>query len=239
MAGTAPTKLLFMGADPIALPVLDSLHAEPRVQLAAVLTQPDRPSGRGKKLRMNPVKAWAAQHGIETRDPDKPGDSEVQWLRELGIQIALVMAYGHILKRNLLDAPPQGTWNLHASLLPFHRGASPVESALLCGDVQTGVSLMKIIPKMDAGPVLDAETVPICPDDTSPSLREKLARACVPLVARNLDRLASGTAIPAEQDEAAATYCAKISKQDGRLDFTLPAAQLERRVRAFTPWPGS
>ena len=228
-----------MGSDAIALPVLDSLRDDPRVEIIAILTQPDRPSGRGRKLRMNPVKTWAAEHCIEVRDPDKPGTDEVQWVRELGVQFSLVMAYGHILKPELLDAPALGTWNLHASLLPRHRGASPIESAILAGDSQTGVSLMKIIPRMDAGPVLDAEPVPILPADTSPSLREKLARACIPLVTRNLDTLAQGATTPTEQDDAAATYCTKIAKHDGRLDFSLPAVQLERRVRAFTPWPGS
>ena len=228
-----------MGADPIALPVLDYLVADPRIDFAAVLTQPARPSGRGKKLRMNPVKAWATEHGIEIRDPDKPGDVEMKWIHELGIQFALVMAYGHILKRNLLNAPLLGTWNLHASLLPLHRGASPVESALLAGDTQTGVSLMKIIPKMDAGPVLDIEPVMISLEETSPTLREKLAHACVPLVERNIEKLALGNVDTLDQDDSAATYCNKISRQDGRMDFSMPAVQLERRVRAFTNWPGS
>ena len=228
-----------MGADPIALPVLDYLVADPRIDFAAVLTQPDRPSGRGKKLRMNPIKAWATEHGIVIGDPDKPGDTELEWIHELGIQFALVMAYGHILKRNLLNAPLLGTWNLHASLLPLHRGASPVESALLAGDTQTGVSLMKIIPKMDAGPVLDIEPVMISLEETSPTLREKLAHACVPLIERNIEKLALGNVDTLDQDDSAATYCNKISKQDGRMDFSMPAVQLERRVRAFTNWPGS
>ena len=188
---------------------------------------------------MNPIKAWATEHGIEIGDPDKPSDTELEWIHELGIQFALVMAYGHILKRNLLNAPLLGTWNLHASLLPLHRGASPVESALLAGDTQTGVSLMKIIPKMDAGPVLDIEPVMISLEETSPTLREKLAHACVPLVERNIEKLALGNVDTLDQDDSAATYCSKISKQDGRMDFSMPAEQLERRVRAFTNWPGS
>jgi methionyl-tRNA formyltransferase len=233
------TKILFMGSDAIAIPVLESLRESSKVQLAGILTQPDRPSGRGKKLRMNPVKAWAVDHGIETRDPEKPGKDEVQWLQESGIQLSLVMAYGHMLKRDLLDAPLLGTWNLHASILPLHRGASPIESAILAGDFETGVSLMKIIPRMDAGPVLDIERVTITPADTSPTLREKLSQACIPLVSRNLENFVSGNTHPTEQDENSATYCSKISKEDGRLDFNLNAIDLERRTRAFTPWPGS
>ena len=233
------TKILFMGSDAIALPVLESLRESSKVQLAGILTQPDRPSGRGKKLRMNPVKAWAVDHGIATRDPVNPGQDEVQWLKESGIQLSLVMAYGHMLGSNLLAAAPLETWNLHASILPRHRGASPIESAILAGDSETGVSLMKVIPRMDAGPVLDVERFTISPEDTSPTLREKLAQACVPLVELNLKTLLSGNAQPEEQDEDAATYCTKISKEDGRLDFNLPVAELERRTRAFTPWPGS
>ena len=233
------TKILFMGSDAIALPVLESLRESSQVEIAGVMTQPDRPSGRGKKLRMNPVKAWAVDHGIETRDPEKPGKDEVQWLQESGIQLSLVMAYGHMLKRDLLDAPLLGTWNLHASILPLHRGASPIESAILSGDSETGVSLMKIIPRMDAGPVLDVERVTITPADTSPTLREKLSQACSPLVSRNLADFISGNTHPTEQDENSATYCSKISKEDGRLDFNLSAIDLERRTRAFTPWPGS
>jgi methionyl-tRNA formyltransferase len=233
------TKILFMGSDAIAIPVLESLWENSEVELTGILTQPDRPSGRGKKLRMNPVKSWAVDHGIAIRDPQKPSPDEVQWLQESGIQLSLVMAYGHMLKRDLLDAPLLGTWNLHASILPLHRGASPIESAILAGDSETGVSLMKIIPRMDAGPVLDVARVTISASDTSPVLREKLSQACIPLVSRNLENFLSGNTKPTDQDENSATYCSKISRGDGRLDFNLTAIDLERRTRAFTPWPGS
>ena len=232
-------KTLFMGSDPIALPLLETLLSHPDIDLCAVLTQPDRPSGRGKKLRPNAIKAWAIEHNIETRDPEKPADAEIDWLQGRGIQLSLVMAYGHILRKALLDAPPLGSWNFHASLLPKHRGASPVESAILAGDPETGVSLMQIVPKMDAGPVLDVETVPISPEDTSPSLREKLAQACQPLISRNIPVLTGGSPNPIPQDDSSATYCTKISKAKGHLDFQLPAAQLERQSRAYFPWPGA
>ena len=232
-------KTLFMGSDPIALPLLETLRSHPDIDLCAVLTQPDRPSGRGKKLRPNAIKAWATEHNIETRDPEKPSESEIGWLQQNGIQLSLVMAYGHILRKALLDTPPLGSWNFHASLLPKHRGASPIESAILAGDPETGVSFMQIVPKMDAGPVLDVETIRISPEDTSPTLREKLAHACNPLILRTIPILLKGSPAPTPQDESAVTYCTKITKAQGQLDFQLPAAQLERKTRAYFPWPGA
>jgi methionyl-tRNA formyltransferase len=232
-------KTIFMGADPIALPLLETLLAHPEIDLCAVLTQPDRPSGRGKKLSPNPIKAWATTNGLEIRAPEKPSDAEIEWLQGLGIKLSLVMAYGHILRKSLLHSPPLGTWNFHASILPKHRGASPIESAILAGEQQTGVSLMQIVPKMDAGPVLDVEKVPITSEDTSPSLREKLSLACKPLLLRNIQKLLAGNLAPLPQDASAATYCTKISKNHGQIDFTQPAAQLERQTRAYFPWPGT
>ncbi len=232
-------KVLFMGSDPISIPLLETLRDHPDIELTSVLTQPDRPSGRGKKLRPNAIKAWALDHNLDIRDPEKPSDEEVAWILDQQIDLALVMAYGHILKRKLLDTPPLGSWNFHASILPSHRGASPIESAILAGDSQTGVSLMKIIPKMDAGPVLDVENVSISEEDTSPSLREKLAQSCCPLISRNLPQLLAGEANPSEQDEDIATYCSKITKQHGQLDFTKSAIELHRQSRAYFPWPGS
>ena len=228
-----------MGADPISIPLLETLRDHNGIELTSILTQPDRPSGRGKKLQPNAIKAWALQHNLNIRDPEKPSDEEVDWIIHEKIDLALVMAYGHILRKNLLHTPPLGTWNFHASLLPLHRGASPIESSILAGDTETGVSLMKIIPKMDAGPVLDVEKVNILHSDTSPVLREKLARACNPLILRNLPQLIDGTAMPVEQNNESATYCTKIQKMDGLLDFTNTAEQLHRQVRAYTPWPGS
>lgn len=232
-------KVLFMGSDPISIPLLETLRDHPGIELTSILTQPDRPSGRGKKLRPNAIKAWALEHNLDIRDPEKPSELEVEWILDQKIDLALVMAYGHILKRKLLDAPPLGSWNFHASILPKHRGASPIESAILAGDSKTGVSLMKIIPRMDAGPVLDVEKVPICDQDTSPSLREKLAWACCPLIERNLPLLLDGSPILNEQNDSAATYCGKISKHHGKLDFTKSAIELHRQSRAFHPWPGS
>ncbi len=231
--------MAFFGSDGIALPLLEFLIQlnDPGFELAGVLTQPDRPAGRGKKLRSNPVKAWAVERGLKVLEPERPGESEVAWVRE-NADLVLVMAYGHILSEELLEAPILGTFNLHGSILPFYRGASPVETALAMGEETTGVTLMRVVPRMDAGPIVDCETIPIAVVDDGPSLREKLATACVPLLQRNLRSLLDGVASETPQDEQAASYCRKLRKVDGALDFRQPADVLARRVAAFRAWPG-
>ncbi len=233
--------VVFYGSDAIALPSLDFFlrEASSVCELVGVITQPDRPSGRGKKMRSNPVKEWAIENGIKILDPEKPLEPEVTWLRQEGVVLAMVMAYGHILSSALLDAPVAGTFNLHGSVLPAYRGASPVETALAQGEKETGVTLMRVVSRMDAGPIVDTEITPIAPDDDGPRLREKLSVACVPLLRRNLPVLLAGEASETPQDEKAATYCRKLRKADGALDFYAPAAVLARRVTAFRGWPGS
>ncbi len=233
--------VVFYGSDAIALPSLDFFlrEASSACELVGVITQPDRPSGRGKKVCSNPVKSWAGENGVNILDPAKPLEPEVTWLRQEGVVLAMVMAYGHILSSALLDAPKVGTYNLHGSVLPAYRGASPVETALAQGEKQTGVTLMRVVSRMDAGPVVDAEITPIAPDDDGLRLREKLSLACVPLLRRNLPALLAGEATETLQDEEAATYCRKLRKADGALDFFAPAEVLARRVTAFRGWPGS
>jgi methionyl-tRNA formyltransferase len=233
--------VVFYGSDAIALPSLDFFlrEASSSCELVGVITQPDRPSGRGKKMRSNPVKVWAGENGIKILDPAKPLEPEVTWLRQEGVVLAMVMAYGHILSSALLDAPDAGTYNLHGSVLPAYRGASPVETALAQGEKETGATLMRVVSRMDAGPIVDTEITPIAADDDGPRLREKLSVACVPLLRRNLSALLAGEATETPQDEKAATYCRKLRKSDGALDFYSPAAVLVRRVSAFRGWPGS
>lgn len=230
-----------MGSDAIALPLLDWLLAHTtdfNAELACVFSQPDRPKGRGKKLQPNPVSAWALEHGIALQRPEKLGAETNDYFQTNGIQLALVMAYGHILKRDLLAIPPGGFVNFHASLLPKYRGASPVESAVASGERETGVSLMKIIPAMDAGPVCDVETIPIGEADTGHSVRENLAEACVPLIVRNFSRLLAGEATFIDQNDSEATYCRKLLKTDGSLDFSATACELASRINGLDPWPG-
>lgn len=233
-------RIAFFGSDPIALPMLDMLANSPGlVSLSGVWTQPDRRKGRGMKQVANPVKEWAVQRGLTVRQPSSIGAEDVAWLEKEGIELIIVMAYGHLLKRSLIELPRLGTVNLHGSILPKYRGASPVETAIAVGEQETGVSLMRIVPKMDAGPVMDIERVAISPADTGPALRAKLAAACVPLMQRALPILAAGNAQFIEQDHAQATYCRRLTKEDAVLDFEAPARVLADRVRAFTPWPGA
>ncbi|MBC2593565.1 methionyl-tRNA formyltransferase [Ruficoccus amylovorans] len=229
-----------MGSDAIAVPVLRYLAVEAadKVVVAGVFSQPDRPKGRGKHLQPNPLAAAARELGLPLLQPEKPGADEAEWLEEQGVRLVFVMAYGHLLRKRLLAAPALGYVNFHASLLPKFRGASPVETAVACGEAETGVSLMRIVPKMDAGPVLDTEAVAVEPLDTGASVREKLSAATVPLLARNLDALLSGRAVFNEQDESAVTYCRKLEKTDGQLDFTAPAHVLASRINGLDPWPG-
>jgi methionyl-tRNA formyltransferase len=232
-------RIAFFGSDAIALPVLEHLRWREGVELAGVVSQPDRPAGRGRHLHANAVAAWARAQGLPLLQPEKPGEAEAAWLRAQNVSLALVMAYGHILHRPLLEAPARGVWNFHGSLLPAYRGASPVEAVLAAGEKETGVSLMKLVEKMDAGPVADAERVAILPQDTSPILRGRLAQACVPLLERNLAALLNGSIRAEPQDESRATYTRKLTKADAHLDFAAPAIELERRVRALQPWPGT
>ena len=231
-------RLVFFGSDAIALPALEYLHWAEGVELAGVISQPDRPAGRGRHLHTNPVAAWALAKGIELLQPDKPGAEEADWLRAHQAELALVMAYGHILRPNVLEAVPRGMWNLHASPLPAYRGASPVESAIIAGEKETGVTLMRMVNKMDAGPIAGMETIPILAADTGPVLRARLAQACVPLLQRHLRDLGTGAMKTTEQIENLASYTRKLTKHDAQVDFAATAAELERRVRAFSSWPG-
>jgi len=231
-------RIAFFGSDAIAVPALNYLRWAEGVELVGVVSQPDRPAGRGRHLHTNAVSAWAIAHGIPLLQPEKPGAEEEAWLRGHRVDIALVMAYGHILRRALLDSVPRGMWNLHASLLPTYRGASPVETVLASGEKETGVTLMGMVEQMDAGSVAGMERVPILSTDTGPILRNRLAEACVPLLQRHLRVLVDGTIKLHAQDEAKASYTRKLTKADGQADFTLSAVELERRLRAWQPWPG-
>jgi len=236
----APLHLVFMGSDPIALPLLDWLAGEGSAlaRVAAVYTQPDRPAGRGQKVEAGPIKRWAEAHGVPVRQPARLGDDECGWLAGQNADLALVLAYGHILGEALLAAPRLGTLNLHASLLPKYRGASPIQTAVACGERETGVALMRLVKQLDAGPVADAERVAIGPLDTAAEVEPRLAAAAVPLLARALPRLARGELVFRDQDHAAASYCRRLVKDDGALDFAAPAPALAARINGLFPWPG-
>lgn len=232
-------KIAFLGSDAIALPLLDWLAGEggALAEVVSVYTQPDRPVGRGQKLTPNAIKTWAQARGLPVYQPEKLTDEVRGGLAAQQLDLALVMAYGHILRDEFIATPRLGTLNLHASLLPHYRGASPIQTAIANGERETGVSLMRIVRRLDAGPVADVERVPIAPLDTALDVEAKLAAACVPLLARSLPRLVAGELTFVAQDDAAATFCRKLGKDDGALDFSAPAATLAARINGLFPWP--
>ena len=234
-------KIVFFGADAICLPGLRYLYERGREQceLVAVISQPDRRQGRGRQLRANPVAAYAREQALPLFQPEKPDSALGNWLRDSAVSVGFVMAYGHFLPRAVREAPRHGLLNFHGSILPAYRGASPVETAIAMGELGTGVCLMEIVKEMDAGGVADCERLPIEPIDTAPDVRMKVGESVVPLLERNLAAAVSGRLGLAPQDAAKATYCRKIRKEDGALNFASTAAVIDARLRAFTPWPGA
>lgn len=231
-------RIVFMGTPEFAVPSLQALAQQHHV--VGVVTQPDRPAGRGQKLLASPVKQFALRAGLpilqpqRLREPDAMGQL-MAWQPE----VIVVAAFGQILKPAVLDLPPHGCINVHASLLPRHRGAAPIAAAILAGDAETGITLMRLDVGLDTGPVLAQRAEPIRADDTTATLAERLAHVGAHLLIETLPRYLAGAITPEPQDEAHATYASQLKKEDGHLDFTQPAVMLERRVRAFTPWPGA
>ncbi|MBW7896117.1 MAG: methionyl-tRNA formyltransferase [Opitutaceae bacterium] len=234
-----PLKIVFFGSDPIALPLLDWLAGAGRdgATVTAVFTQPDRPVGRGRKITPNAIKQWALAHGLPVHQPEKITAAVRDGLAALQPDVSLVLAYGHILTDDFIAVPRLGTLNLHASLLPKFRGASPIQSAVAAGESITGLALMRIVRELDAGPVADVERVPIAPLDTAREVEAKLAAAGVPLLARNLPRLAAGELAFVPQAHDQATFCRRLTPEDGAIDFTRPARELAVRINGLFPWP--
>lgn len=236
----APLRLVFLGSDTIALPLLQWLIGPGKdlAEIVAVFTQPDRAVGRGQHIAPNGIKAWAHERGIPVLQPEKLTEEVRLQLEALRPDVSLVMAYGHILRDPFIATPRLGTLNLHASLLPYYRGASPIQTAIASGETETGVSLMRIVRKLDAGPVADVERVSIDSFDTALDVETKLGAACVPLLQRNLPALAEDKLVFVEQDEGRATYCRRLQKTDGVLDFTVSATEIAARINGLYPWPG-
>lgn len=235
----APLRLVFLGSDAIALPLLDWLVGEGAawVTVVGVFTQPDRPVGRGQKITPNAIKTWALARGLPVFQPEKLTDEVRAQLAALSPDVSLVMAYGHILRDAFIATPRLGTLNLHTSLLPKYRGASPIQTAVVNGERETGVTLMRIVRELDAGPLADAERVTIQSLETAAEIETKLSAACVPLMARALPKLAAGLLTFTDQKHAEATFCRRLSKVDGVLDFSAPAAILAARINGLYPWP--
>ncbi len=239
MSSGSPTSLVFMGSDPIAIPSLEFLWSrQEEVGLRAVYTQPDRPQGRGGRVRPTRVKAWAMARGIDVYQPVSFAQRDIQRLTALNPDLIVVMAYGHVLPQPVLDVPRLGIFNLHASLLPKLRGASAVETAIVYGEKMTGVSLMRMVLKLDAGPVIDQEAIAIHEADTGGSLRKTLSEVGLVILKRNLEGLMAGNLPELPQSEEEVTYCRLMVKSDGQLNFAEPARALARRIMGLNPWPG-
>jgi len=232
-------RIIFAGTPDFAARHLDALLSSGH-QIVGVFTQPDRPAGRGKKLMPSPVKALAEEKGLPVFQPVSLRPEENQQLvAHLQADVMVVVAYGLILPKAVLTMPRLGCINVHGSLLPRWRGAAPIQRALWAGDSETGVTIMQMDVGLDTGDMLHKLACPITAEDTSATLYDKLAELGPQGLIETLKQLASGTATPEVQDEARVTYAEKLSKEEARVDWTLSAAQLERCIRAFNPWPMS
>lgn len=227
-----------MGTPEFAVPSLQTLIDTQRV--VGVVTQPDRPAGRGQRLRPSPVKETAQAAGIplyqpETLRPEETADPIRAWAPD----VVVVVAFGQILRPHLLDLPPHGCINVHASLLPRWRGASPIQHAIMAGDGESGITLMQMDEGLDTGPTFVQKAIPILPRETAATLHDRLATLGGEMLALYLDDILAGRIPATPQDDKASTYAPMIKKQDGRLDWTESPAVLDRRIRAMTPWPGA
>lgn len=231
-------RIVFMGSPEFAVPVLEAL-AE-RYQVVGVVTQPDRPAGRGGALRPPPVKVCAQRWGLPTIQPERLRQPEaIEQLRLWVPDLIVVAAFGQILKMEVLELPPHGCLNVHASLLPRWRGATPIQAAILAGDGETGVTIIRMDAGIDTGPILAQRTLPIAPDETAGSLSIKLAALGAELLMETIPPYLEGKLTPRPQPVEGATYAPMLKKEDGVLDFRRSALELERQVRAMNPWPGA
>lgn len=230
-------RIAFFGTPSFAVPSLEALVAS-RHTVCGVVTQPDRPRGRGQRVSDSPVKAAALAHGLPVFQPDRLRDPAVletigAWRPDIGV----VAAYGKLLPEELLRLPPLGMVNVHASLLPKYRGAAPVHRAVIDGEAETGVTIMRMVKLLDAGNMLGKARRPIAPDETSDAVERDLARLGASLLLDVLDQMASGSVQDERQDDMLASYAARLTKDEGLIDWTLPAAYIHNRVRGLYPWP--
>ena len=233
-------RLVFLGTADFAVPSLRALTARPELEIVMVVTQPARPAGRGRGTRPSPVRVASDELGLAAWEPPRLRRPQaVERLRELAPDLCVVAAYGQILPASALAIPPHGCLNVHGSLLPRHRGASPVAAALLAGDAETGVTIMLMDEGLDTGPILTLRREPIRADDTTLSLTTRLSEAGAELLVETLPRWLAGQITPTPQDEGEATLTRLLRKEDGAIDWARPAVEIERQVRAYHPWPGA
>lgn len=229
-------RIVYMGTPEFAAIALDAIVKEHEV--LAVITQPDKPQGRNRKLVPTPVKVKAQAYDIPVYQPVKIREEEsVQMIRDYNPDVIVVAAYGQILPESILNIPKYGCINIHASLLPKYRGAAPIERAIIDGEVMTGVTTMYMEKGLDTGDMIEKAEVPITGEDTGASLHDKLAEAGAALILTTLAKLEEGTVTRTKQDDAQSCYAAMLTKELGRMDFTRPAVELERLIRGLNPWP--
>ena len=233
-------RVVFIGTGEIGVPVLRSLLESKEHQLVGVVTQPDKPVGRAQKIEPPPIKATLRETALPILQPARiKQEKAVAELQALAPDVIVVMAYGQILPRSVLEIPRVACLNLHASLLPKHRGAAPIQAAIVAGDSETGISVMYMDEGLDTGDVLLQKGVEIAADETGGSLHDRLAEVAPDALHAALAQLEAGTAPRMPQDSSAATYAPKLEREHGRIDWTEPAVLIERKIRAFNPWPGA
>jgi methionyl-tRNA formyltransferase len=233
-------RIVFMGTAELSCASLEKLAGSGEFSVAAVVTQPDKPKGRDLKLTPSPVKVLAEKLNLPVLQPLKAREeSFIRQLRELKPDLMVVVAYGQILPQAILDVPAHGCLNVHTSLLPKYRGAAPIQWAIADGEPETGVTIMKMDAGLDTGPILSTRRTPILPTDDSQRLHDRLAQLGAELLVETIPNYVSGKIPPQPQPTEGSTYAAKIKKEDGRIDWNLPAVKIWNRLRAFTPWPGA
>jgi methionyl-tRNA formyltransferase len=233
-------RIVFIGTGEIGVPVLRRLLQSEEHELIGVVTQPDKPAGRDQHIEAPPIKAALAGNALPILQPARIKREEaVADIRVLAPDVIVVMAYGQILPRSLLEIPRMACLNLHASLLPRHRGAAPIQAAIVAGDPESGITVMYMDEGLDTGDILLQSRLEVAPDETGGSLHERLAEIAPAALDEAITHLQKGSASRIQQDSSVATYAPKLEREDGRIDWAEPAALIERKIRAFNPWPGA
>jgi methionyl-tRNA formyltransferase len=225
---------VFFGTNTFAITILQALIDDPNINVALVITQPDKPVGRKKALTPPPIKVLAEAYGIPVAQPTSLKEYQIDTSFDIGV----TAQYGLLVPKHILDAPAHGILNVHTSLLPKYRGASPIQSALIAGETETGVTIMKMDVGLDTGPILMQTSIQIDPNDTYPILDQKLAKLATGTLIEALNAYVTGTLIPISQDHSRATHCTQLSRDDGHVDWTKSTAQIYNAYRGLTPWPG-
>ena len=232
-------RIILLGSDEIALPLFSSIHGLKNIEVVAVYTQPDRPAGRGQEIKSNPIALWAKEKGLKLLQPERLTEIDAQALKDLRVDLGVVMAYGQILKEDFLASTRLGFINFHGSVLPAFRGATPVESALASGLKSTGISVQHVVRKLDAGPLYASSELTILGDEGRAALRQRLGQSAAELSTQFLEKILNQQIVPKEQDESLVTYTRRLDRQDSSLDFKAQASEIVGRVRALEGWPGS